>query len=47
MVVGRRDRNLGQETMDDEIRAELAARYRPEIESLQDLIDRDLSAWLS
>ncbi|HSF86774.1 MAG TPA: sulfotransferase [Acidimicrobiia bacterium] len=46
LAVRIRDRNLNQESMDPEIRSELAAVFRPEIEALQEVVDRDLSAWL-
>jgi hypothetical protein len=42
-----RDRNLAHPGLDEAVRDELAATFRPDIEQLQDLIGRDLSAWLA
>ena len=40
-------RDLKQVAMDADIRATLHALFREDIERLQDLLDRDLSSWLS
>lgn len=40
-------RDLDRQTLDADLRAELTELYRPDIERLQELIQRDLSTWLS
>jgi hypothetical protein len=42
-----REKNLFKPTLDDKIRDRLKAEYREDILQLQDLIDRDLSLWLT
>lgn len=42
-----RDRNLARPEEDMEVRSELIARFRPDIEELQERTRRDLGEWLS
>jgi hypothetical protein len=40
-------RELVKPSLDPELRARLARVFRPDVERLQDLLDRDLSGWLA